>query len=272
MALLAGTTLPSKSVALEPSGTAVEVNRNASASGTAGARELISAGPVFMGDEVRTDPNGRAQIRFVDDTKLVVGPNSRIEIDSFVFDADRTASKVGIDVVKGAFRFISGTSPSQAYSIRTPTMTIGVRGTVFDVAVRAGGESAIALYEGAARVCDAGGQCIDIQGGCTIVVVPPGGGLSPLGAGAERRRRLAAFFPFASQQQGLAPGFRVDASACGEASLPAAPVETGDQKAAGEPLPEAPDPEPPPPDEEGEGDFPGGLNDFPSDEGEPPVT
>jgi hypothetical protein len=35
---------------------------------------------------------------------------------------------VTITAVKGVFRFISGNSADGAYQIRTPTMTIGVRG------------------------------------------------------------------------------------------------------------------------------------------------
>jgi hypothetical protein len=30
--------------------------------------------------------------------------------------------------IRGTFRFISGRSPAKAYTIRSPTMTIGVRG------------------------------------------------------------------------------------------------------------------------------------------------
>jgi hypothetical protein len=114
--------------ALEPSGHAVRVNPAVNAAGPVGERLIELQGAVFMGDEIVANPNGLAQIKFIDNTRLVVGPNTRLRIDSFVFNADKTARDVTISVVKGSFRFISGNSPDEAYTLRTPTMSIGVRG------------------------------------------------------------------------------------------------------------------------------------------------
>ena len=51
-------------------------------------------------------------------------------IAAFVFNNDDTARQVSINAVRGAFRFITGKSSKDAYSITTPTATIGVRGIV----------------------------------------------------------------------------------------------------------------------------------------------
>jgi hypothetical protein len=67
-------------------------------------------------------------VKFRDETKLVVGPNSTMVIDAFVFSDQNTARQISINAVKGAFRFITGKSPKDVYSITTPTATIGVRG------------------------------------------------------------------------------------------------------------------------------------------------
>ena len=144
LALLAGTVISGQSAALDASGTTVGVNPDAEASGAGGLRIIEIKGPIFMGDVITTDLKGQVQILFVDDTKFVVGANSKVTIDAFVFDANKTAQDVSISAVKGAFRFITGNSPKQNYSIKTPTMTIGVRGTAFDLAVRPGtGESMV---------------------------------------------------------------------------------------------------------------------------------
>jgi hypothetical protein len=45
-----------------------------------------------------------------------------------VFSDSDTARNISINAVRGAFRFITGKSPKDAYSITTPTATIGVRG------------------------------------------------------------------------------------------------------------------------------------------------
>lgn len=120
--------LAGPAAALEPSGHAVRVNPAVNATGPGGERMIVLDGAVFMGDVIVANPNGLAQIRFVDNTRLVVAPNSRLTIDTFVFNPDLTAREVSISLIKGSLRFISGNSPDEAYTIRTPTMTIGIRG------------------------------------------------------------------------------------------------------------------------------------------------
>jgi len=124
VAVLAG----GPAAALDPSGHAIRVDPAVNATGPGGERLIELQGAVFMGDEIVASPNGLAQIKFIDNTRLVVGPNSRLTIDTFVFNADLTAQKVVVTMVKGSFRFISGNSAPGAYTLRTPSSTIGIRG------------------------------------------------------------------------------------------------------------------------------------------------
>jgi hypothetical protein len=116
------------SASAQPSGIVIAVVQQARIDGQTGVKTLFPEAPVFSGDEIITDAIGEAQIRFRDNTKLVVGPNSMMVIDAFVFNDDDTARQISISAVRGAFRFISGNSPKDAYSIKTPTATIGIRG------------------------------------------------------------------------------------------------------------------------------------------------
>ena len=75
--------------------------------GKTGKLILQPASPVFSGDHIITDAVGLVQVKFRDDTKLVVGPNSMMIIDAFVFNNDNTARQVSINAVRGAFRFIT---------------------------------------------------------------------------------------------------------------------------------------------------------------------
>ncbi len=127
-ALFSSAALLGPTLAIEPSGHAVRVNPAVNATGPGGERLIVLDGAVFMGDEIVANPNGLAQIRFIDNTRLVVAPNSRLTIDTFVFNPDRTAREVTVKLIKGSLRFISGNSSPEAYTIRTPTMTIGIRG------------------------------------------------------------------------------------------------------------------------------------------------
>jgi hypothetical protein len=124
LAVVASTQLASA----QPSGIVIAVVQSAQIDGQTGKKILQPEAPVFSGDHIATGAIGEAQVRFRDNTKLVVGPNSMMVIDAFVFSDVNTARKISINVVRGAFRFITGNSPKDAYSIKTPTATIGVRG------------------------------------------------------------------------------------------------------------------------------------------------
>jgi hypothetical protein len=213
-AALVGFATCNPSVALEPSGTTVAVVQSAAAAGATGSRVLQVEAPVFMGDRIKTGAIGEAQLRFRDQTRLVVGKNSSLHIDSFVFNDNDTATKVGMRALRGTFRFITGVSNKQAYSIRTPSMTIGVRGTRFDFSVSRSGETSFALFEGGARVCDRSGRCLELSGRCAVVVSSPGRGIRQLEGGTERAARLRADFPYVASQARLLPDFRVDTSSC----------------------------------------------------------
>ena len=67
-----------------------------------------------------------------DDTKLALGPGARLVLDKFVYDPNTTSKQVLINFAVGAFRFISSSKDAVGYELKTPTATMGVRGTVFD--------------------------------------------------------------------------------------------------------------------------------------------
>lgn len=219
---------PTAHAAQDPSGTAEDVSQQANARGQEGAHELETEDAVYMGDRISTNRSGRAQIRFVDNTRIVVGPAARLTIDAFVFSG-KTAQTVTLSAVRGAFRFITGNSRKQAYLIKTPVMTIGVRGTGLDGFVEPGtGRTTVAVYDGAAELCDRNGQCIQVGETCGVTVVAAGGFQDP----SPGSRSL--FFPIAAAEGSLLPDFRLNSSACGNARSPfTEPAETHDNGSGG---------------------------------------
>lgn len=102
---------------------------------------------VAIGNDMITGKASRAQILLLDRTTFTLGANARIRIDRFVYDPARNSSSVGATVGKGAFRFMSGRPTHNARgqsSIRTPTASIGIRGTMIDGVV---GADAIAIMQ-----------------------------------------------------------------------------------------------------------------------------
>jgi hypothetical protein len=84
---------------------------------------------VFRDEVIRTGKSAKAQLLFRDETILTMGPSSELVLDKFVYDPDKKAGAMTIKALSGAFRFVSGSAPSQNYRIDTAVGTIGVRGT-----------------------------------------------------------------------------------------------------------------------------------------------
>lgn len=194
-------------------GEAVAVIQQAAAKGDTGDRVLDVGSPVFMGDLLTSGPIGEAQLVFVDNTRLVVGPNSSLTIDEFILKDTTTVSALSVNAVTGTFRFISGLSPKQAYSIKTPSATVGIRGTRLDISI-ASGLTGIVVYEGAADVCNPdGSRCIEVAAGCGAAVATPDD-VAPLDDDIKADF-IANNFPYALDQEGLLEDFRVGTDECG---------------------------------------------------------
>jgi hypothetical protein len=111
-----------------PIGKTIAAATLVNAYGKSGKRVIAPKSPIFSDDRLKANATGNAQIILVDGTKIVVGPGAEVRIDDFVFDTDKTFSKLVVRVSKGAIRFISGKSKPSAYKIKTPSGTIGIRG------------------------------------------------------------------------------------------------------------------------------------------------
>ena len=203
-------------MAAEPSGIAIKVRQGVDVVRTSGQLMLRAQTPVFMGNVIQTDGVGETQIRLSDNTKLVVGPNSLMTIDRFVLSSKSTASRVALNAVRGAFRFITGSSPKDAYTITTPTATIGVRGTQLDFSINSSGTS-LAVFEGAADMCERQnrGNCERQVSGCGMAVAAPSDQIQRIQDKKKRIDALTSLFPFVVDQRRLDPAFQVNTSSCG---------------------------------------------------------
>jgi len=139
-------------------GEALAVIDQASTSGVVGERTLAVGMEVYLNEHVKTDAGGQAQLLFNDGTRMVVGPNSELLLDQFVFRSGAKDNQFTIRALNGAFRFITGEAQKDAYLIHTPSATIGVRGTIFDFSVTSG-ETNLLLLHGGATVCGNDGKC-----------------------------------------------------------------------------------------------------------------
>ncbi len=107
---------------------------------------------VYQGEKIQTGPSGVIELRFLDNTHLMLGSRSSVTLDTFIYDGNGKAKSVVLQFAKGAFRFATGDSAKSAYKINAPQASIGVRGTKFQVDSRTP-TSAITLYEGRTYIC-----------------------------------------------------------------------------------------------------------------------
>ena len=102
---------------------------------------------IFSYDDVRTG-NGRIAIEFLDSSVVRLTEHSKIIIDDFVYDPDPNKSKLALSMASGTARFITGRLAGikkENIFIRTPSATIGIRGTDFTTTVDELGRSLIIL-------------------------------------------------------------------------------------------------------------------------------
>ena len=98
-------------------------------------------------DNVQTS-NGRVGITFLDDSQVRLTEHSELIIDEFIYDPDPSKSKMALQFASGTARFITGklaTIDKENIFIKTPSATIGIRGTDFTVTVDELGRSLVIL-------------------------------------------------------------------------------------------------------------------------------
>lgn len=122
-------------------------------------RTLAVGDPVRHSELIAAGPAARTEIKLDDSTKLALGPGARLRLDKFVYNPDKAGNAILVDLLKGAFRFMTGVAAKPSYVVRTPTAAITVRGTIFDVFVRPSGETWLLLNEGGVQVCSVRGKC-----------------------------------------------------------------------------------------------------------------
>jgi opacity protein-like surface antigen len=161
-------------------------------------RQLKTNDAVNQNEAIEVSADSLGELKLNDDTKLALGPGARLVLDKFVYDPAPSTGTVSVNLISGAFRFITGLSRKGNYQLRTPSASITVRGTVFDVYVDGAGGTWLLLLEGSVRVCNASNQCADINNPCGVVHITATGALDgPVGwPGQVRPISFASAFPF----------------------------------------------------------------------------
>jgi hypothetical protein len=205
----------------DSAGSALGVDPDADAALKGASRTLVVGSDIFIGDTVNTGPAGQVQILFADNTKLVIGPNSSLLIEDYLIRNDGSAGQFAINMLSGVFRFATGDSAKNRYRIDTPTGTIGVRGTWFEVRVdHDTHETFILLLRGIVDFCTGPGHKVCQQLADQCAVGHMDGSQADISGDArdsvgEEHKKLRQDFRYAANDAGLKAPFRfVQAYAC----------------------------------------------------------
>ena len=109
-------------------------------------------------DDTAVTANSAMTINFIDETRVDITEHSRLIIDDFVYDPSTGKGSLGLKASLGTIRYASGQiakNSRQRVRIRTPSATIGVRGTDFIMVVDETGGSMVTLLPS----CDTAGMC-----------------------------------------------------------------------------------------------------------------
>jgi hypothetical protein len=99
---------------------------------------------VQANEVVTTRANDRAHLVFLDGTSLTVGPNARLTVDKFVYDANSKTGELSVTASQGVFRLVGGKiSKSTPIIVNTPSSTIGMRGGIGIFGVTSGPTTAV---------------------------------------------------------------------------------------------------------------------------------
>ncbi|MYM31333.1 iron dicitrate transport regulator FecR [Duganella sp. CY15W] len=122
--------------AAQVAGVVVQVSGAMSARSPSGVvKALQEKSEVESGDTLVTSAGAYALVRFIDNSELALKPGTTVVIDQFSFDADKPeADRAAYTLVKGGLRSITGLLGKRnkdKFAMKTPSATIGIRGTTF---------------------------------------------------------------------------------------------------------------------------------------------
>lgn len=107
---------------------------------TGQTRVLAIKSAVEKGDTLVSEKRTYGRVRFVDGGEVTLRPGSNLVVESYFFDKENPRGDSAVlGLMKGSLRAVTGQvgkrGDQNAYRMKTPAATIGVRGTAFDLRV-----------------------------------------------------------------------------------------------------------------------------------------
>lgn len=104
---------------------------------------------VFTNEIISTFADSLALIQFEDGTTISLGANSEVTLDSFSYDHQTKQGALGVTMLSGVTKFVSGDMSPESYQIQTPIGLAALQGTELVFFVEPDGEMQLAVFSGA---------------------------------------------------------------------------------------------------------------------------
>lgn len=139
-------------------------------------RQLKKHSPIYVGDTLISGNKAIAVVIFRDNTRITIQGNTQFIINDYLFKRQKSdANKADFHLIKGSLRMLTGKIGKlnrEKYHFSTPTSSIGIRGTGFDLAYI--NPVYLFLWDGSVHVVYANGEQLVTMGQSYALTRPNG--------------------------------------------------------------------------------------------------
>jgi hypothetical protein len=101
--------------------------------GVGGKRELRPGDSVYEGETIHTADGARVELKLVDNSDMYIRQRSEVKMQAYHMDPEgNEPGNAIVDLLTGGLRVVTGLigkKPGDNYQVKTPTGTLGIRGT-----------------------------------------------------------------------------------------------------------------------------------------------
>jgi hypothetical protein len=167
----------------EPAGTVTHLAGTLTAKRLDGTTKLLSTNSqIIEGDELSTQQETYARVKFIDGGEVVLRPNTQLKVSAYAYTEDKPQSdNIVLNLVRGGLRAVTGLLGKRnrdRFKLETTTATIGIRGTHFGALMCANDCAGIPTTSG---LSPADGLHLDVAAGA--IFVTNGGGSQQFNVG-----------------------------------------------------------------------------------------
>ncbi len=102
------------------------------------AVKAVAGTPIKLNSVLKTGAKGAMGVTFKDNSVMSFGPDTEVTVDEYLYAPAKGELKFGAKMAKGTLNVVSGSIAKlkpDAVSLKTPTGSIGVRGTNYAIKI-----------------------------------------------------------------------------------------------------------------------------------------